>query len=55
VQQSPGYGQPVNLAAFATTKYSVAAQGMSSVALFEFTMAGSGAKGAFAVSFVNIR
>lgn len=50
-----GSGQPVNLAAFATTKYSVRAQGMSSVALFEFTMAGSGAKGAFAVSYISTR
>ena len=55
VAAAAGYGQQVNLAAFAATKYSVEAQGMSSVALFEFTMAGSGAKGAFAVSFVNIR
>ncbi|MFA5121415.1 hypothetical protein [Zavarzinia sp.] len=46
---------PVDLAAFATTAYSVQAQGASSVAVFEFTMAGSGAKGAFAVSYLSIR
>ena len=47
--------QPVDPTAFMTVSYSTRKQGLSSIALFEFTMAGPGAKGAFAVSFVDIR
>lgn len=47
--------QPVDPGAFMVATYSTRKQGASSIALFEFTMAGSGARGAFAVSYVDIR
>ncbi|MFZ2869700.1 hypothetical protein [Zavarzinia sp.] len=47
--------RPVDPGAFMIAAYSTRRQGASSIALFEFTMAGSGARGAFAVSFLDIR
>ncbi|MCF4165991.1 hypothetical protein L2U69_10080 [Zavarzinia compransoris] len=47
--------QPIDMTAFADARYSVETRDGAAVALFEFTMAGTGAKGAFAVSFFEVR
>lgn len=47
--------RPIDMTAFSDARYSVETKEGAAVALFEFTMAGTGAKGAFAVSFFEVR